>query len=208
MRSRLPWILWLLFVAVSLTAGVLKTIYGPAIDDSNGVFVRIGWLFAFGVFATVGAIVVSRRAGHAIGWIYLLGALAGAMSTLASALIDTARSNQRVRPGQVHREGWDADHVEDDGWRSHDRLRRAEVLPPFQFLGDGTVRLNPRLAPAAGGAPQPPKEATTHETRGVQKIDGGTYSGSGFWSSGLIGADLYIEYTLGSPNPAPTALPA
>src|SRR5437016_1702889 len=86
MRRRAPWILWVLFVAVSLAGGVLKTIYGPATDDNNGVFVQIALLFAFGVFATVGAIVISRRPGHAIGWIYLLGALAGATSTLTSAL--------------------------------------------------------------------------------------------------------------------------
>jgi plastocyanin len=30
----------------------------------------------------------------------------------------------------------------------------------------------------------------------VFKIDGGTYDGTGFWSSGLFGAEPYAEYTL------------
>jgi plastocyanin len=70
-------------------------------------------------------------------------------------------------------------------------------FPPVEFLKDGTVRLNPKLHPPAGGAPKPP-EGDNPPT----KIDGGTYDGTGFWSSGLIGAcpecggPSFIEYTL------------
>lgn len=69
-------------------------------------------------------------------------------------------------------------------------------FPPVQFLRDGTVRLNPKLDPPAGGAPKLPDEEN------VEKIDGGTYDGDGFWSSGLAGAcpecggPPYIEYTV------------
>jgi plastocyanin len=74
-------------------------------------------------------------------------------------------------------------------------------FPPVQFLKDGTVRLNPELAPPRGGAPTPPAAVLNDESNnggagGVVKIDGGTYSGNGFWSSGFIGSDPYIEYTL------------
>jgi plastocyanin len=70
-------------------------------------------------------------------------------------------------------------------------------FPPVQFLKDGTVRLNPMLDEPAGGAPKPPAEESD-----VKKVDGGTYDGSGFWSSGLTspcpecGGSPYIEYTL------------
>ena len=65
-------------------------------------------------------------------------------------------------------------------------------FPIVQFLEDGEVRLNPQLAGAAGGA----KEAPEQEGRGVFEVDGGTYDGTGFWSSGLIGAEPYLEYTM------------
>lgn len=69
-------------------------------------------------------------------------------------------------------------------------------FPPVEFLRNGTVRLNPKLDPPAGGAPPKPEDEV------VTEIDGGTYDGSGFWSSGLIGAcpecgdPPYIAYTL------------
>jgi len=66
-------------------------------------------------------------------------------------------------------------------------------FPPVEFLKDGTVRLNPKLTPPAGGAPKPPEQSGNG---GIMKVDGGTYSGTGFWSSGFIGTDPYLEYTL------------
>jgi plastocyanin len=65
-------------------------------------------------------------------------------------------------------------------------------FPIVQFLEDGEVRLNPQLSGAAGGA----KEAPEQEGEGVFEVDGGTYDGTGFWSSGLIGAEPYLEYTM------------
>ena len=67
-----------------------------------------------------------------------------------------------------------------------------EYFPIIQFADDGKVSLNPRLQDAAGGAPEPPEQ----EGEGIFEIDGGTYDGRGFWSSGLIGAEPYLEYTL------------
>jgi plastocyanin len=65
-------------------------------------------------------------------------------------------------------------------------------FPQVQFLKNGTVRLNPKLEPPAGGAKKVPEQ----EGMGVFKFDGGAYDGSGFWSSGLIGAEPYLEYTM------------
>lgn len=71
-------------------------------------------------------------------------------------------------------------------------------FPPVEFLEDGTVRLNPKLEPAAGGArPVPKREGGDGPPSAAQqKVDGGTYDGTGFWSSGLIGAQPYLEYTM------------
>lgn len=62
-------------------------------------------------------------------------------------------------------------------------------FPIIEFLPSG-VRLNPKLGEPQGGAPPIPEQ----EGPGVLKVDGGTYSGSGFWSSGLLGGEPYAEY--------------
>lgn len=67
-----------------------------------------------------------------------------------------------------------------------------EYFPVFEIERDDTVRLNPKIQPAAGGAPEPPEQ----EGMGVLEVDGGTYDGEGFWSSGLLGAQPYVEYTV------------
>jgi plastocyanin len=71
-------------------------------------------------------------------------------------------------------------------------------LPIIQF---GTkFRLNPKVENPAGGAPARPEEeggdGEGDGGGGPQAIDGGTYDGSGFWSSGLVGGEPYLSYTL------------
>ena len=75
-------------------------------------------------------------------------------------------------------------------------------FPIMEFLDDGTVRINPKLEPPAGGAVEyvepeggpggPPPESSG----GPPAHDGGTFDGEGFWSSGLIGGQPYLEYTM------------
>jgi plastocyanin len=67
-----------------------------------------------------------------------------------------------------------------------------KYFPPVEFLKDGTVRFNPKLRPPAGGAKKVPEQ----DGMGVVKFDGGTFNGKGLWSSGLIGAEPYLEYTM------------
>lgn len=67
-----------------------------------------------------------------------------------------------------------------------------EYFPIIEFAEDGTVSLNPRLQPPAGGSPEIPEQ----EGEGILRVDGGTYDGEGFFSSGLFGAEPYAEYTL------------
>jgi plastocyanin len=65
-------------------------------------------------------------------------------------------------------------------------------FPVMTFAKNGRVSLNPRLEKPAGGSPKIPEQ----EGMGVLKVDGGTYDGSGFYSSGLMGAEPYAEYSL------------
>ncbi len=65
-------------------------------------------------------------------------------------------------------------------------------LPIVEF-GAKQIRLNPKVRNAAGGAPKPGDAPED----GPLKIDGGTYNGVGFWSSGVVEAqDGFAEYTL------------
>jgi plastocyanin len=68
-------------------------------------------------------------------------------------------------------------------------------FPIMEFLDTGTIRINPKLGEAAGGAVEyvEPEERTDEAP---PSHDGGTYDGTGFWSSGLIGAEPYLEYTM------------
>ena len=81
-------------------------------------------------------------------------------------------------------------------------------FPVFSVEDDGTVVYNPRIPPAAGGAPQPPPPFGGAETEGPPpgppepvKIDAGRWDGRGFWSSGLIGADPWVEYSVAFSRP-------
>lgn len=78
-----------------------------------------------------------------------------------------------------------------------------KYFPIMEFLDDGRVRINPKMYPAAGDAVpyEPPDEEVEgggeeEEGDGVERHDGGTFDGKGFWSSGLIGGEPYLEYTM------------
>ncbi len=72
-----------------------------------------------------------------------------------------------------------------------------EYFPIMEFQENGNVRLNPRLDQVAGGAEEPP-EPDEEEVPLALSYDAGTYDGSGFWSTGLIGhpENGYLEVTL------------
>jgi plastocyanin len=72
-----------------------------------------------------------------------------------------------------------------------------EYFPIVEFRKDGEVRLNPKLEPPAGGSPDLPKREEGPPGEGPPvEIDAGTYDGTGFWSSGMIGGEPFAEYTL------------
>lgn len=73
-----------------------------------------------------------------------------------------------------------------------------EYFPIYEVLEDGTVRANEAVYLPAGGAPeiQESEEIAAAESTEPLVIDGGTYDGSGFWSSGVLFSEAYVKYTL------------
>jgi plastocyanin len=67
-----------------------------------------------------------------------------------------------------------------------------EYFPIITFANDGKVALNKRLQKPAGGSAAIPEQ----EGEGIVEVDGGTYDGDGFFSSGLFGGQPYATYTL------------
>jgi plastocyanin len=73
-----------------------------------------------------------------------------------------------------------------------------KYFPIVTVKADGTVIRNPQLDKPAGGAPPLPTVNENGPPGPPLKIDGGTYDGSHFWSSGVINTpdDQYAQYTL------------
>jgi len=67
-----------------------------------------------------------------------------------------------------------------------------EYFPIYEEQDDGTVTGNEDIYLPAGGAPVP----ETLDSPEPIEIDGGTWDGSGFWSSGVLYSDEYVQYTL------------
>src|SRR5439155_22763911 len=65
-------------------------------------------------------------------------------------------------------------------------------FPIISFAKDGTISINPQVTTPAGGSPKIP-EGKQGE---VLRVDGGTYGGTGFFSSSVFGGDPYAEYSL------------
>ena len=67
-----------------------------------------------------------------------------------------------------------------------------KYFPIIRFAKSGEVSTNPRLYRPYGGSPKVP-DANNGE---ILRVDGGTYSGRGFFSSSVFGSDPYATYTL------------
>ena len=67
-----------------------------------------------------------------------------------------------------------------------------EYFPIYEKLEDGTVRANEEVYLPAGGAP----EVEEQDSLEPIVVDGGTWDGSGFWSSGVLFSEAYTKYTL------------
>ncbi|MGH2705702.1 MAG: hypothetical protein ACRDJ4_11575 [Actinomycetota bacterium] len=76
-----------------------------------------------------------------------------------------------------------------------------KYFPIISVKSDGAVEYNPKIEPPAGGAPEPPESNSDEEggEGGPPKpvvVDAGTWNGNGFYSSGLMGADPYLLYSM------------
>jgi plastocyanin len=76
-----------------------------------------------------------------------------------------------------------------------------KYFPIIQTAKDGTLRLNPKIAPPAGGAPDVSKMGEEqHEGEGppkAQTVDARSWGGRGFWSTGYLeGYDAPVVYSL------------
>ena len=68
-----------------------------------------------------------------------------------------------------------------------------EYFPIYDVLEDGSIVANDEIFLPAGGAPQIEEPEDPSEPL---VIDGGSWDGSGFWSSGVLFSDAYVQYTL------------
>lgn len=91
-------------------------------------------------------------------------------------------------------------------------------FPIAQVKPDGRVEYNPKIDAAAGGSTPLPEESEEEhsdeaapddgapgegapQARKPTVIEGGTWDGDGFWSSGLIGGEPYAQYSMSFAKP-------
>lgn len=67
-----------------------------------------------------------------------------------------------------------------------------KYFPIIRFAKDGTISINPRIERPQGGSPPIPKQ---EEGDGPTKLDGGTFDGKGFYSSGLLGGEYSLTFS-------------
>jgi plastocyanin len=70
-----------------------------------------------------------------------------------------------------------------------------KYFPIYEVAKNGNVRLNPKIRPPAGGAPDISKMGE-EEHEGPPEFDGRSWNGRGFWSTGLIESEDFAVYHL------------
>jgi hypothetical protein len=87
--TRLAWSLWTLVLAVQTAALVFYGMTGTAYD-ANSVSTGVVAFFVFQLFATVGAVVASRRPRNPIGWLFLIAPLLTGTANAAIGYVELA----------------------------------------------------------------------------------------------------------------------
>jgi hypothetical protein len=87
--TRLAWALWTLVFAVQTAFVVMYAMAGTT-EDASSVASGVVAFLVFQLFATVGAVVASRRPGNPIGWLFCLAPLLTAMANASGGYIDLA----------------------------------------------------------------------------------------------------------------------
>ena len=78
------------------------------------------------------------------------------------------------------------------GWDHSISFDVPKYFPIVRWAKNGNVSLNPQLDKPAGGSPEIPEPKEGE----ILRVDGGTYDGSGFFSSSVFSAEPYAEYSL------------
>jgi plastocyanin len=73
-----------------------------------------------------------------------------------------------------------------------------KYFPVISVEKDGTVVYNPKVITPAGGVPEHPEpfDFEGPPPKEPRRIDGGTWNGKGFYSTGLIGWDPFVEFSM------------
>jgi hypothetical protein len=100
-KGRLAWIVWTVVLLLFVAAGVMLVASGRRL----GIWDRISTFIALGTFvlafASVGALIASRRQSNPIGWLSLVVALAFALATCAFAYTELG-TDGTVLPGAAY----------------------------------------------------------------------------------------------------------
>lgn len=73
-------------------------------------------------------------------------------------------------------------------------------FPIFEVAKDGSVKLNEKIDPPAGGSPTPPKPAEEEGGPPIE-IEAPAWDGSGFYSSGVIFPSSFARYSMSFSKP-------
>jgi hypothetical protein len=100
-KGRLAWIVWTVVLLLFVAAGVMLVASGRRLGiwDRISTFIALG-TFVF-AFASVGALIASRRQSNPIGWLSLVVALAFALATCAFAYTELG-TDGTVLPGAAY----------------------------------------------------------------------------------------------------------
>jgi hypothetical protein len=143
--ARVAWSLVALMVSLHVASGVFavvgRHVHTPA--DRNVSLGAIGFYVAFLAFPVVGAAIVSRRPGNAIGWLFLFIGFDFAVSDLASEYADYGLF---ADPGSLPASVW-------AGWLSGwlDPVVFVSIMFVLLLFPDGRP-LSPRWRPVVGFA--------------------------------------------------------
>ena len=95
--AQVAWSLWALVIALDVATAVLGVMEGKTEGETVATFL-VAYV-VFQIFATVGAVVASRRPENPIGWLFLAAAILLMTANLAGAYVDLAVA--RSLPGAV-----------------------------------------------------------------------------------------------------------
>src|SRR6185312_11142237 len=89
---QLGWVLWLLDAAV-IVAGIIMFTRTPGSNEDGAMVGNIVMVTAFFAFPTMGALIISRRPGNTVGWIFCVIGLGTAFTSFSAGFVQHALAN-------------------------------------------------------------------------------------------------------------------